>query len=115
MTEVGTTPTADDGRLLALLADSREAEAAHDAAARADDDEAIAAALARLGQVLGAMADTPARGWTGIAVKAARLCRSMRDGGTEPGAFGDTIADDDVPIAESLAADLARLAPEVVA
>ncbi|MEO3472516.1 hypothetical protein AAFN86_11660 [Roseomonas sp. CAU 1739] len=113
MSEATNTNTATDARLLALLADSRAAEDAHDVAARADDDAGVAAALARLEAVLGAMANTPAAGWVGVAVKAARLCRSLRDGGDQFDGFGDSVTVDDVPVAESLAADLARLAPGV--
>ena len=43
-----------------------------------------------------------------LAVKAARLCRSLYDSGD-----GCVILAADAPVMESLAADLARLAPEV--
>ena len=106
--EADTTTTADDGRLLALLADSRDAEDAHSAAASAEDEDGAAQASERLAGILEAMADTPAAGWQGVAVKAARLCRSLYDSGD-----GCVILAADAPVMESLAADLARLAPEV--
>ena len=110
LTEANNITTPDDGRLLALLAESRDADDAHSAAASAEDDAGIAAATERLNGILATMADTPAAGWQGIAIKAARLCRSLYDSGD-----GCVILAADVPVMESLAADLARLAPEVVA
>jgi hypothetical protein len=108
------TPHATDARLLTLLEETRIAEAVHYRACLTDDDAAIEAALERLQEVLEALAETPAAGWHGIAVKAARICRSLRDGG-HSGEWGHSVNNDDVAVAESLAADLARLAPEVVA
>lgn len=105
--ETNTTSEAD-ARLLALLAEARDAEQAHHDAANAEDETGIEAATERLEGILDAMADLPAAGWTGIAVKAARICRSLYDSGTGMGLLAA-----DVPVMESLAADLARLAPEV--
>ncbi len=107
--EAETITTAEDDRLLALLADSRGAEAAYLAALQADDDPGADAAMDELKGVLAAMADIPAAGWQGIAVKTARLCRSLN---ADPG--GNSISYADVPLADSLAEDLARLAPEAM-
>lgn len=101
----------DDARLLALLAQAREAEADYAAAIGREDDAGEAAAEARVEDALADMADTPAETWQGIAAKAARICRSLRDGGTT----GASMLYADAPVAASLAADLARLAPGVVA
>lgn len=108
MTEAVSTHTADDTRLLALLAEAREAEAEILAACRAagDVDELENVPTERLDVALQAMADTPAASLIGIAAKAARLCRSLGDSGFA------SISCADKPVAESLAADLARLAPE---
>lgn len=84
----------DDAGLLHLLTQTR----------RADTPDAAA----ELGSILAQMAETPAAGLPGIAAKAARLCRSAADG-------GGVLMDAEAPLVASLAADLARLAPEVAA
>ena len=96
-----------DAPLLALLASADAAEAAHSAACAAGDDEAGDDASDRLRVALAGMAETRAQGWHGIAAKAVRICRSLGD--------GTQIDAADAPVARSLAADLARLAPEVTA
>lgn len=96
-----------DAALLTLLAATRAAEAAYADACRADDDDAMEAASERLETALAEMAAIPAQGALGALVKAARLCRSL-DGGA-----GIMFAD--MPVVASLQADLARLAPGVVA
>ena len=106
--EADTPTTPDDGRLLTLLAASRKAEQAHHDAASAEDEPGIATATECLNAILAEMAEVPATTWTGIAVKAARLCRSLYDSG-----HGCTVLAADAPVAESLAKDLARLAPGV--
>lgn len=102
----------DDQNLLRLLEQSAAAEAAYTAGARAGDDDAVEAAAAQLHAALAAMAGTPAMGMTGMMVKSARLLRALRDGGAG-GAMSTSIADADAPVAESLEADLVRLAPNV--
>ena len=105
--------TAPDARLLALLAESRAAEADY-TNTPSEDGAALDAASERLEEVLAAMAETPAESLIGVAAKAARLCRSLRDSGMV-GEWGCTVTYADVTVARSLAEDLARLRPEVVA
>ena len=63
----------------------------------------------RIEDLIAEMADTPAATLLGVAAKAARLCHSLGAG------RGCIIPVCEAPLAESLAADLARLAPEVAA
>lgn len=111
-----TTTAGADARLLALLAEANAAEASYRAALVMHDDEDATATrvYARLEAILEDMASTPATSLLGVAAKAARVCRSLRDGAIR-GEQGTTISRADAPVAESLAEDLARLAPEVVA
>ena len=97
-------PAGGDRKLLALLAETRAAEEAFAAAVIADDDDAQDATSERLEAALAEMARTPSEGVQGVLVKAARLCRSLD---------GHTIMYADEPVAASLRADLARLAPGV--
>ncbi|MGK7867715.1 hypothetical protein [Falsiroseomonas sp. E2-1-a20] len=107
---------ATDAQLMALLAETRHAEARHARACLAGDVGAGEAAREDLAAALAVMADAPADGLAGIAAKAARLCASLRRGGTamDEGGYGTRIDYTDAPVATSLAADLARLVPEVV-
>lgn len=103
-----------DAPLLVLLADIRAADEAYAAAVRAnvddvEDDPAQQAAHAAWEAAIARMAATPAATMLGVAAKATRLCESLHDGG------GHSIAFAEVALAESLAADLARLVPEVAA
>lgn len=102
-----------DARLLELLAETREAEVEYARAVYAADEPAQDQAMERLEAVLDAMAGTASEGWQGIAAKVVRLCFSLREGGG--GEWGSTIMYADIPVAKSLTADLARLAPEVQA
>jgi hypothetical protein len=103
-----------DTELLQLAAELRAAEEAWRAAAcRTDDpDDADAeddaeAASETVEGLLQRMAETPACGPSGIAAKAWRLTYSLSDTGT--------IMHAEMPLAASLAADLARLVPQAVA
>ncbi len=77
--------------------------AAHDDPDAEDDADAASEAVEDL---LRRMAATPAHGPSGIAAKAARLTYSLSD--------GPVIMHAEMPLAASLAADLARLAPQAV-
>jgi len=103
-----------DAELLRFAAELRAAEEAWRAAAcRTDDpDDADAeddaeAASETVEGLLQRMAETPACGPSGIAAKAWRLTYSLSDTGT--------IMHAEMPLAASLAADLARLVPQAVA
>lgn len=92
-----------DARLLALLAEAKRADA--DYAACCDDeagDAPLAAAFARWEAAAYAVADAPADGLAGVAVKSRFLLVAL--------ANGAAVADH--AIAQSLAADPARLIPE---
>jgi hypothetical protein len=109
-----------DAQLLRLLDEARAADAALDAACAAGGlaetardpaalrlaEAAEQAASARYNRAIAAMAATPAEGWQGIAAKAARLCASVS------ARRGRILAHAEHPLADSLAADLARLVPE---
>ncbi|WPB83089.1 hypothetical protein [Sediminicoccus rosea] len=100
--------TGNDARLVALLAESHAAEAAHGVACNATADlsnAAIDEALDRLTAVLTTMAETPADTLLGIAVKAARICYTLNDNG------GHSIGSDDELVARSMAEDIERLLP----
>ncbi len=103
-----------DAELLRLAAELRAAEEAWRAAARRTDDPDDAdaeddaeAASETVEGLLQRMAATPACGPSGIAAKAGRLTYSLSDTGT--------IMYAEMPLAASLAADLARLMPQAVA
>ena len=106
------TPVALDARLVTLAGNLRQAEADYSAlVCRNDadrDDAAEEAASLRITSLAGAMAALPAAGLQGIAAKAGRLCWSLSSG------TGLDIMLCDEPLAESLAADLARLVPHAV-
>jgi hypothetical protein len=111
---VGTSPTSltaapdTDAALLDILAELRCAEAAHTADCIATDGDDVDAETVVIEDLVERMIATPAASMTGIAVKAARLVYSLH-----PRRGGLMYCEDALP--ESLAADLARLAPEVVA
>ena len=95
-----------DARLVALLGEWRSAELRHEEACRGSDACAAAdEASAAVDAVVRSMAATPAMGLRGIAAKAGILCGAVQ--------IGASIAE--MELADSLIADLARLAPEVVA
>ena len=105
------TPDALDARLVTLAGELRQAEAHHTAMVALEDPSAEAAERAaslRIVGLIGAMAGLPAAGLVGIAAKAGRLCWSL-----EPKHGGSLMYCEDV-LAESLAADLARLVPQAV-
>lgn len=95
-----------------LAGNLRQAEAAYSALVGQDDatrdDRAERAASFRIAGLVGAMAALPAAGLLGIAAKAFRICWSLRTG------TGGTIMRCDELLAESLAADLARLTPQAL-
>ena len=103
------TPEALDARLVTLAADLRRAEASYNALVGLEDDArhdaAERAASLRIAGLVGAMAALPAAGLLGIAAKAGRICWSL-----QPQHGGALMYCEDA-LAESLAADLARLAP----
>jgi hypothetical protein len=91
-----------DARLLALQAEAKRADADYAAACEAESGDAeLAAAFARWEAVARVIADIPADGLAGVAVKARFLLVALANGA----------ANVDHAIADSLAADLARLAP----
>ena len=105
------TPDTLDARLVALAGELRQAEAHHTALVALEDPSAEAverAASLRIVGLIGAIAGLPAAGLVGIASKAGRLCWSL-----EPKHGGSLMYCEDV-LAESLAADLARLVPQAV-
>jgi hypothetical protein len=97
---------APDDLLVALLAETRAAEAVYATALNLDHDDLGNAASDRLAAAITAMADTPAAGWRGIAAKAARLVDSL---GSDPNL--SAILDADKPLVRSLRVDLARMEP----
>ncbi|MDO9502151.1 hypothetical protein [Falsiroseomonas sp.] len=113
--QAGDLPDAD-ARLLRLLNDARRADddfaAACGASEDMQDDPAVDAAVARLDRAIAAMSETPAATMIGASAKMARILRSLRQNGPI-GEWGDNIADKERPLAASLGADLARLAPAV--
>lgn len=110
----GTHLPVPDVRLLQLLEATRVAEAEYSRAVRAQDDAAEDAAMERLEAALAEMADTAAEGWLGVAAKAARICRSLKESAPS-GEWGTTIMFADGPVAASLMDDLQRLAPSAQA
>ncbi|RYI23408.1 MAG: hypothetical protein EON48_07790 [Acetobacteraceae bacterium] len=104
--------SAMDERLVMLAAHLRDAEAYYNALVGLEDakgnDPAEKAASLRIMALVGAMADIPAEGLLGIAAKAGRLCWSL-----QPQHGGALMYCEDA-LAESLAADLARLAPQAL-
>lgn len=110
----GTSPAATagpDAQLVALAADLRQAEGEYNALVDLEEDNRRndeRAASDRIADLVGAMADIPAEGLLGIAAKAGRLCWSL-----QPEHGGSLMYCEDV-LAESLAADLARLAPHAL-
>lgn len=105
-------PEALDARLVTLAGNLRQAEAGYTALVGkndADRDDAAEEAVSlRIATLSGAMAALPAAGLQGIAAKAGRLCWSLSNG------TGLDIMVCDEPLAESLAADLARLVPQAM-
>ena len=101
-----------DARLVALAGELRQAEAHYSALmaleAPSATPEAERAASLRIVGLVGVMAALPAAGLVGIAAKAGRLCLSLKG---QPGGGLMTCEDG---LAESLAADLARLVPHAV-
>lgn len=106
------TPEALDARLVTLAGNLRQAEADYTALVGRDDanrdDAAEEAVSLRIASLSGAMAALPAAGLQGIAAKAGRICWSLNSG------TGLDIMVCDEALAESLAADLARLVPLAV-
>lgn len=106
------TPEALDARLVTLAGNLRQAEADYSALVGleddARDDKAERAVSLRITSLVGAMAAIPAAGLQGIAAKAGRICWSLSAG------TGLDIMVCDEPLAESLAADLARLVPQAM-
>jgi hypothetical protein len=104
--------SAMDERLVMLAAHLRDAEAYYNALVGLEDakgnDPAEKAASLRIIALVGAMAAIPATGLLGIAAKAGRICWSL-----EPKQGGSLMTCEDA-LAESLAADIARLAPQAV-
>lgn len=105
------TASSVDAGLVAMAAELRATEAAYEAGVRSGDawsgspeGEAISV---RLEELVTNMADTPAMGLAGIAAKAGRLCVSLEQG------TGALMYCENVLVA-SLAADLARLAPQAL-
>ncbi len=101
-----------DAELLRLAAELRAAEQAYCVAVCRTDDDPDAEDDAKVASeavedLLQRMAATPAHGLSGIAAKAGRLTYSLSD--------TTAIMYAEMPLAASLAADLARLAPQAVA
>lgn len=105
------TASSVDADLVAMAAELRTIEAAYNEGCRGPDEwtetpEAVAM-MERLEDLVAQMAETPAEDLTGIAAKAGRLCFSLHP------RSGGLMCCEDVLVA-SLAADLARLAPQAV-
>lgn len=105
------TASSVDAGLVTMAAELRAIEAAYNEGCRGPNEwtetpEAVAM-MARLEDLIDRMAETPAVGLAGIAAKAGRLCFSLhpRSGG---------LMYCEAPLVTSLAADLARLAPDAV-
>jgi hypothetical protein len=102
-------PTAD-APLLVLAAELRALEVALSCGAdRRDEFDSTPEGKALVEAIcerLDRMATTPAVGLAGIAAKAGRVCGALKDHPVVP--------DGEMPIAASVLADLARLAPEAV-
>jgi hypothetical protein len=107
---------ARDARLLELLTATREADGLiRDAYNQTRDDlpEAVLAPVyLRLAELQAEMARIPSDGAAGIMAKAARLCDALAEDGFN--AEGTSLGRREMPIAASLADDLARLLPQAV-
>lgn len=105
---------AGDAELLTLARLQREAERAYEAAViaadLADEGSSLEVDYSAIEALAEAMANTPAASLLGAAAKARRLCDMLA---TTPG--GSTLPYCYAAVAESLAADLERLAPETAA
>ena len=100
-----------DAALVAMAAELRAIEATYNAGCGTSDEFCKSAEgeamMERLETIIDQMAETPAEGLEGIAAKAGRLCFSLH-----PRSGGLMYCEE--PLVESLAADLARLAPAAV-